>query len=407
MSIPLPTDPTAVLGHARRIAALSPKKAAAQLLALEPELAARVLRALNPVDVERILCGAPPQVAAQVEALVPEHVAEQWRANLEYPSGSVGRMMDPPIGVFSDEWTVGDVKRALRDLVRSEFVTYGYLVDEDQRLSGVLVMRELLFADDATRVRDLMVGAPFALAPETLLADAMRKVVQHHFPVYPVCDAVGRVVGLVRGYRLFESQAYEISSQAGRMVGVERAELASTPFWRSFRGRHPWLQLNLVTGLLAAGVISLFRDTLDELLVLAAFLPVLTGQAGNTGSQALAVTVREITLGHLEDEAVPRTLAKELRLGLCNGVLVGVVAGLAMWAFAAAQGNPKALPLGLAVLGAVTGASALSGFLGVLVPVTLRRLRADPALASTIFLTTVTDAASIALLLGFASWLVR
>jgi magnesium transporter len=267
-------------------------------------------------------------------------------------------------------------------------------------------MRELLFSDDTTTYRELMEGAPFALAPETSLADAMREVVLHHFPVYPVCDAVGRIVGLVRGYRLFESQAYEISSQAGRMVGVERAEFASTPYWRSFKGRHPWLQLNLVTGLLAAGVVSLFRATLDELLVLAAFLPVLTGQAGNTGSQALAVTVREITLGQLEDKAVPRALQKELRLGLGNGLLVGLTAGLGIWAFAALQGHPMAPALGLAVVGAVTGASALSGVLGVLVPVMLRRVRADPALASTMFLTTLTDVASIALLLGFASWFV-
>lgn len=406
MPAPLPTDPTAVLGHARRLAALTPKKAAAGLLDLEPEVAGRVLRAMNPVDVEEVLRGTPPEVAARLEALVPAHVAAQWRANLDHPAGSVGRMMDPPVGVFPEGLTVGEVRAALRDLVRSEFVTYGYLVDEDQRLTGVLVMRELLFADDATPVRELMVPDPFALSPETSLADAMRQVVLHHFPVYPVCDDLGRVVGLVRGFRLFESQAFEISSQAGRMVGAIQPELTTTPLWQSFRSRHPWLQLNLLTGLLAAAVVSAFRDTIDEVLVLAAFLPVLAGQAGNTGGQALAVTVRAMTLGRLDDDAVPAALRKELRLGLGNGFFVGLTAGLGMWVFAAAQGDPKALGLGLAVLGAVTGASVLSGLLGVLIPVTLRRLRADPAMASTIFLTTLTDVASIALLLGLASWLV-
>ncbi len=402
MQPPLPTDPTAVLGHVHELEGLAPRRAAERLAELPQDLAARILRAMNPVEVERVLRGAPVPLAARLEGLVPPHVSAQWRENLQYPEGSIGRLMDPPVGVFPESRTVAEVKSALRELVRAEFITYGYLVDEDGLLTGVLVMRDLLFADDTTPVRELMVPKPFSLSPDTPLADAMREVVLRHFPVYPVCDELGRVIGLVRGYRLFERQTYEISSQAGRMVGVQRHEQSSTPLWQSFLHRHPWLQLNLLTALGAAAVISLFRETVDEALVLAAFLPVLAGQAGNTGGQALAVTVRAMTLGQLEGPAVRRALQKELRLGLGNGALVGLTAGLGMYALAFTQDSPKAVVLGLVVAGAMIGACTLSGFLGALIPITLRRAGADPAMASTIFLTSLTDIASIGLLLSLA-----
>jgi len=399
---PAATDPAAVLGHVQELEALAPRRAAERLAALPTELASRILRALSPVEVERVLRGAPVALAERLEGLVPPHVSAQWRENLQYPEGSIGRLMDPPVGVFPELRTVAEVKRALRELVRAEFITYGYLVDEDGLLTGVLVMRDLLFADDAAPVRELMVPKPFALAPDMPLADAMREVVVRHFPVYPVCDELGRVIGLVRGYRLFERQAYEISSQAGRMVGVQRHEQSSTPIWQSFRHRQPWLQLNLLTALGAAAVISLFRETVDEALVLAAFLPVLAGQAGNTGGQALAVTVRAMTLGQLEGPAVGRALRKELRLGFGNGALVGLTAGLGMYALARAQDSAIAAALALVVAGAMVGACTLSGFLGAWIPITLRRLGADPAMASTIFLTSLTDVASIGLLLSLA-----
>ena len=109
----------------------------------------------------------------------------------------------------------------------------------------------------------------------------------------------GRLVGMVRGQALFERQAFEISAQAGSMVGVEKEERVGTHWWRSFRLRHPWLQLNLLTAFIAAAVVGVFQDTIDRIVVLAAFLPVLAGQSGNTGCQALAVTLRGMTLGEL------------------------------------------------------------------------------------------------------------
>jgi magnesium transporter len=231
--------------------------------------------------------------------------------------------------------------------------------------------------------------------------------VTRHYPAYPVTDAAGRLVGMVRGQALFERQAYEISAQAGSMVGVEKEERVGTPWLRSFKFRHPWLQLNLLTAFLAAAVVGAFQSTIDRIVVLAAFLPVLAGQSGNSGCQALAVTLRGITLGDLKNVKTLRLVLKEAWVGLMNGFLVGLIAGAGMWFYARSQHNPHAFLLGLVVWFAMTASCALSGIAGALVPLILRRLGADPATASSIFLTTATDVCSMGLLLALATALVR
>lgn len=372
---------------------------------LSPELAGQVLRGISPVKAGAILGKAGNETAVKMAQLVPSHVRAQWERNKSFPEGTVGRLMDPPLAVMSELITVGQAKAELQAIVRSEFVTYGYLCDAQERLVGVLVMRDLLFADDATPVAEVMVRNPFRLRAETPLMEAMKEVLVHHFPVYPVCDNEGKIVGLVRGYRLFESQAFEIIAQAGRMVGVDSEEQISTPVMKSFKFRHPWLQLNLLTAFVAGAVVSVFQDTIDRIVVLAAFLPVLAGQSGNTGCQALAVTLRAMTLGDMKSDAAGRAIRKEALLGILNGALVGVSAGVGMYLLASQQGNGDALMLSLIVVMAMTASCAVSGISGALVPLVLKRMGADPATASSIFLTTATDVTSMGLLLGLATFL--
>lgn len=399
-----PTDltPAALV---RDFAVLDDAVALERLNSLPPELAGQVLRGISPVKVEAILKAAENGVAARILELVPPHVRAQWERNRTYPEGTVGRLMDPPLAVMSDRITVGEAKAELQAIVRAEFITYGYMVDDEARLTGVLVMRDLLFAGDSTPVADIMVRNPFRLRGETPLMDAMKEVLIHHFPVYPVCDNAGKIVGLVRGYRLFESQAIEIIAQAGRMVGVDSEEQISTPVMKSFKFRHPWLQLNLLTAFVAGAVVSVFQDTIDQIVVLAAFLPVLAGQSGNTGCQALAVTLRAMTLGDMKADAASRAVRKEALLGVANGALVGISAGVGMYLLASQQGHADALMLALIVVLAMTASCAVSGIAGALVPLVLKRLGADPATASSIFLTTATDVASMGLLLGLATLL--
>ncbi|HET6616902.1 MAG TPA: magnesium transporter, partial [Gemmatimonadota bacterium] len=210
-----------------------------------------------------------------------------------------------------------------------------------------------------------------------------------------------------RGQTMFEVQAIEIIAQAGSMVGVEKEERLSTPWPRSLKFRHPWLQLNLLTAFVAAAVVGIFQNTIDEIVVLAVFLPVLAGQSGNTGCQALAVALRGMTLGELRPGRERMLVLKEGLLGFLNGALVGLTAGAGMFFFARSQGNPDALVLGLIVAVAMTISCVISGLSGALIPMTLKRMGADPATASSIFLTTATDVASMGIFLSLATLLLR
>jgi magnesium transporter len=205
---------------------------------------------------------------------------------------------------------------------------------------------------------------------------------------------------------MFEEQAYEISAQAGEMVGVDKEERLTTPWQRSLKFRHPWLQLNLLTAFGAAAVVGTFQDTIDRIVILAVFLPVLAGQSGNTGCQALAVALRGMTLGELRAGKERALVIKEAFLGLLNGALVGVSAGVAMFFVARAQDNPNAIVLGAIVFAAMICSCVVSGLSGALIPLTLRKLGADPATASSIFLTTATDVASMGIFLSLATVLV-
>jgi len=367
---------------------------AAQLLSRETvETVAEVLREL------------PAQLAAEIQQHLPDHLCPDGRrettTELEIP-GTVAEMMEPAVGVLDAGTTVEAAIAYLRGHDNPQQITYLY-VTRDKRLAGMVVIRDLLLAQPAQTLASVMLPDPFALTAEMPAGDAIKAAVYRHYPVYPVVDAEGGLTGIVRGWKLFERQAVEISAQSGTMVGLDKEERVQTPLWQAFRQRHPWLQINLLTAFLAAFVVGAFEDTISKVVALAAFLPVLAGQSGNNGCQTLAITLRGLTLGDMDGFPLRRLLGKEMLLGGLNGFLTGLVAGAAMWWTAARDGNEQAPLLGAVILAAMTGACVLSGLFGVMVPLTLRRFGADPATASSIFLTTGTDIAGMGLMLGLAA----
>ncbi|MGL6290657.1 MAG: magnesium transporter [Silanimonas sp.] len=364
-----------------------------------PQRAAQLLAGLPPARAARILEALPADIRAPIMAAAP--AGTDWADAQRYPEGSVGRLLEDPPAVFPLGTRVGDAIDRLRSVVKARMVTYLFVVDAAQRLQGVVAFRELLYADRAQALDDVMLRNPFALSPSAPLIKAMHDVVQRHYPVYPICEADGTLVGQVRGQALFEQQAFEISAQAGAMVGVEKEERLATPWTRSFRFRHPWLLLNLLTVFVAAGVVGVFQDTINEIVVLAMFLPVLAGQSGNLGAQSLAVVVRSMTLGELRGASIPRLLGKEAWLGFLNGLGTGALAAAAMAVIARERADMPVLAV--TVLIAMTVSCAFSGIAGAGVPLALKRLGADPATASAIILSTLTDVASMGLFLGLAS----
>ena len=204
-----------------------------------------------------------------------------------------------------------------------------------------------------------------------------------------------------------QKRSIKLSLQPGAMVGVKNEERLATHWFRSLRLRHPWLHINLLTAFVAAAVVGLFQGTIDRLLILTVFMPVLADQSGNTGSQALAITLRGIALGDLKSGKEKTLARKEALLGLLNGAIIGLVAAIAMFAVATFQHLRTAFMLSVVVFLAMVGSCVASGICGAFVPLILKRCGADPATASSIYLTTATNVVSMGLLLGLAAILVK
>ncbi|WP_428388035.1 magnesium transporter [Mucisphaera sp.] len=380
----------------------------AGLLVLEaPADAAKALQTINPSVATPILASLSPNDLDAIARAAPDPVAKQWRLNLTFDEGTVGRVMRPAIAIFKEGTAIAEALAKLQDLVKEFFITYAYVVDEHDKLTGVVTMRELLFADHAADVTSIMIRKPFKVEASHKLSDLLDELVKMHLPVYPVVSDEGVLLGEVRGQAMFENQKVAISAQFGSTVGVGKEEKLTTSLMTSLRLRHPWLQVNLLTAFIAGAVVGLFEETIAQVVVLAAFLPVLAGQAGNTGAQALAVVVRAITLGDLKPGMTLQVLRKEMILGMFNGLLVGIIAGLVMLGYAIIAGAEQSpIVLALVVLGAMIGSCLLSGLSGALIPIMLKRLGVDPATASSIFLTTCTDIAALGLLLFLAAMFV-
>ncbi len=387
-----------------RVRATDLKSAAKMLAPLSDAGIAEVLAGLSTGQAVEVLEEFPPERRATIAAETA--AGPDWLQGHRYPEGSVGRLMERAPAVFPENAQIGVVVETLRDIIRTRQIVYVFCVDTARKFTGVVAFRELLFSERDATLASVMVRSPFALQPGMPLEDAMREVVTRHYPVYPVCDERGFLLGQVKGSVLFEQQAFEISAQAGSMVGVEKEERLATPWLRSLKFRHPWLQLNLLTAFVAGAVVGVFQDTIDRIVLLAVFIPVLSGQCSNTGCQALAVTLRGMTLNEVKPGSALRLMTKEAWLGFLNGALVGIVAGIAMYVLAVMQKSGAPLTLALITFGAMTVSCMVSGMAGAGVPLLLKRMGADPATASSIFLTTATDVFSMAAFLGLAAWLV-
>ena len=387
-----------------------------QVSRLDTQTAVERLDLRDPVEVAKLLAGLPQARALSILTALSEEARERilaaapagtdWMDSLRYPEGTVGRLLEDPPAVFRSGTSVATAVDILRETIRQRMVTYLFVVDPSNKLLGVVAFRELLYADRSQPLDQVMLRSPFFLEPETTLVQAMREVVTRHYPVYPVCEADGTLVGQVRGQTLFEQQAFEISAQAGSMVGVEKEERLATPLMRSFKFRHPWLQINLLTVFITAAVVGIFQGTIDKIVVLAMFLPVLGGQSGNLGCQSLAVVLRGMTLGELRGTRIAALIAKEATLGLLNGLVTGALAGVAMYIVASRHPeNGAPLTLGLITMVAMSLSCMVAGIAGTTIPLVLKRLGADPATASSIFLTTITDVCSMGSFLFMVTWL--
>ena len=370
--------------------------------------AARLLGRAEAGDRREWLREMPSEVAVDILAHVSNADAERFLAELPtlhreeveelrgYPEDTAGSAMSPEVTALRADATVADALTRLRRLARvGDGVSYVYVVDEEEELVGVLLMRDLVLALPRTPLREVMIGDVARVYVDDPLERVADVLAERNLLAVPVVDDGERLRGVVSGSALASELVEEGFEDAQKMFGAGADEHASSPAGFAIRKRLPWLQINLATAFLAAAVVGAFESVIAELTVLAAFLPVVAGQGGNAGAQALAVMLRALALGEIR-HAASRVVLKEAVVGLVNGVATGAVAGAIAWL---ATGLPG---LGAVVFVAMIGNLAVAGAAGAAIPLLLDRAGQDPAQSSNILLTTVTDIVGFASFLGLA-----
>lgn len=393
---------------------LLPAQTAMHVLDVLPEAQAADLLELVDTDVAAgIVNELPSDVQADLLSLLEEARAESILTRMEpaeariarrlaaYPPDRAGGLMIAEFLQYPAHASVSDVLADLRantEAYRGYDVQYGFVVARDGRLVGVLPMRDLVLADSSRPVRSLMIEKPMRVEAELPLDDLREVFEQHPYVGLPVVTDRDMLVGVVRRadvQEALEDRAESDHLKSQGIVGGE--ELRTMPVLTRSRRRLSWLSVNIVLNLIAASVIAAYQETLQAVIALAVFLPIVSDMSGCSGNQAVAVSMRELTLGVVRPMDALRVWAKEASVGVLNGVALGSLIAAAAWLW---QGD--------ALLGAVVGAAMAINTLvavsiGGVVPLLLKRMNVDPALASGPVLTTVTDMCGFALLLGLAT----
>jgi magnesium transporter len=373
--------------HAEQtLAALSPERAAEIVEELEDDDAADILRELEPEAQEAILQEVEDR--DEVERL------------LKYEEETAGGRMTTHLVTVRDTATAADALEEIRR--QSEEVEDFYqvfVVDGDRRLVGILPFKSLVVSRPERQIREFMEPADISVKPDLDQEEVARLMARYNLPSVAVVDDTGRLLGRVTFDDVIDVVEAETTEDLLKFGGVSPDEELAAPWTDSVRSRLPWLYVNLLTAFLAGGVVYLFQDTLQRTVILTVWMPIIAGMGGNAGTQALAVTVRRLALGLIPEHRLLGVVGKEVLVGVTNGLAVGVVVGLV----AALLGEHPML--GLVVFMAMTVNLLVAGFAGAFIPIVLERFGVDPAIASSIFVTTFTDTFGFLLLLGLAGWL--
>jgi len=394
-------------------------EAAEILLELPESQAADVLEAMDSVRAAAILDQMPSNEQADLLGAVAAERSEEFlkqmlpgeaedaRRLLQYRPDTAGGLMITEYLAYDESLTVDDVIRDLRqnsEKYRKYDVLYIYTIDSKGVLRGVLRVRDLLLSTPHQNLADLEVLNPVSVHVDTPVDELEHLFRKHRFFGLPVVDSSGTLVGMVRHQDVEEAMAERASRSFLKLLGISGGEeIRSMSLRERIKGRNSWLCIILMLDLIAASVIPFFESTIAQVLALVFFLPIISDMGGNTGSQSLGVTLRELAAGLIGPRDVWRVARIELPLGVVNGLVVGILLGLVGWVW---QGN---IFLGVVVGTALALNTVLGAVLGAVMPLALSRVGIDPALASGPILTTITDFSGFLLILGgaqlFLPWL--
>jgi magnesium transporter len=383
------------------ISELGPE-AGASLLATRPaEDTAKLAQEIPSDDAAALIDNLPEELSAAVLDLMRPKESGIVENLLEYAEQTAGRIMNPHVFALNEDMTVGEAITELQNNRDVEMVFYLYVVDDRHHLVGVTSLRRLLLVAPATPLKRIMTSDLISARVDTDQEEVARQVASYNLLAIPVVDEENKLVGVITVDDVIDVIKDEATEDIYRLAGVSGDERVFTPAGESLRKRLPWLGVNLVTAFLAASVVGLFEGTIQQVTALAVFMPIVAGMGGNAATQTLTVIVRGIALGELSWVNSRKALLKEAVVGIGNGVVLGVVAALVAWI---TRGSPV---LGILLCAAMIINMFVAATAGTLVPLGLRAANIDPALASSVFITTMTDVFGFASFLGLATIFLR
>ena len=374
------------------------------------DYAARVLLEADNEPLRLLIRELPSEISADILEYVPEEIrtvlleelpelhAEEIEELSEYDEDTAGSVMSPEFVSLREAATINDALTRLRRMALvGRNVNYVYVTDDDEKLSGVLLMRDLVLSSPNKRLKDIMIKNIIKVYTSDEIDNVADLLLERKLLAVPVVDDYGVLKGVISANQLVSELQEEGFEDAQKMFGAGEDETASSTALFSIRKRLPWLGVNLFTAFLAGAVVGAFDHILAKMTFLAAFLPIVAGQGGNSGAQALAVTLRSLALSEIDARQPKRVILKEALVGLINGVIMGVLAGLAA---AIISGKPV---LGLVLALAMVMNLVIAGISGSAIPIIMERLGQDPAQSSNILLTTVTDCLGYGVFLALAA----
>ncbi len=391
--------------------------AATVLIDLAQEEAAQLIELMDPDDAADLIQELPPdRRTAILETLHPKRAAILAKLAL-YDPETAGGIMTTDIVVIRSGMTIGQsIDRLKRQKLRDD-QPYIYVVDDQKRLLGTISLRDILIIDDEEPVADHIDTDIDSVLPETDREEVAKLFERYDYLTMPVVDQNRRILGMITIDDVIDIIAAETTEDALKQVGAGSDEQVISTVKAKLKGRLPWLAVNLGTASMAAAAVLPFQDAIELIPVVAVIFPIIANQAGNTGFQSLAVTLRGIVLGEIRRDRIRPLILRELAFGLISGAVIGLIVftliiGLGVLGRATDIGlfTGFGWRLGLVAGAAMNGVMIVGCLVGTAVPLVMKRLGADPAAASSIFLIMLTDMVSFATFLGLVfvlrDWLI-
>jgi len=381
-----------------------PEEQAAALLGhLPTDKAAEILNEVDSNEAADVLGELDTDQAHEIIASMDPEEAQDARLLVRYEDDVAGGLMITEYLAYPETATVQEVIRDLQinaEKYREYSVQYIYVTTNGQRLAGVLQLRDLLFRPATVCIADIMIAQPVCVRDDATLETLDELFEEEAFMGVPVTDAGGRLLGIIKRADLEEGLAERADDAYLKSQGIVGGEeLRSMPTLRRSRRRLSWLSVNIVLNIVAASIIAMYQDTLAAVIALAVFLPMISDMSGCSGNQAVAVSIRELSLGLVKPFEIAHVWLKEISVGVLNGMVLGTLIGAVAFFW---KGNPY---LGLVVGAALAVNTMIAVSLGGTIPLVLRRLKVDPALASGPVLTTITDISGFSIVLTLATQL--